>query len=188
MVYGSEAVDNSVCHTTIVDKLLRMARSIGPLIREHWQRLSATAAGRWLFSCVLGWYVPYTGSLGAIISVLEPGRCVIRLNDRRKIRNHLRSIHAIAVCNLGEMATGLALNNSLPAHARAILTDISVAYLKKARGDLIAECLCVVPADNQKRDYLLDCSILNLSGDVVATVKARWRVGPDQDKRDVDID
>ncbi len=156
-----------------------MTQSIGPAIRQQWHWLSATAAGRWLFSRLLGWHVPYTGSLGATIKILEPGHCVISLNDRRKVRNHLHSIHAIALCNLGEMVTGMALNNSLPNYARSILTRISIDYLKKARGQLIAECHCLIPSDNEKHEYELECSICDQFGDTVATVKARWLVGPD---------
>lgn len=165
-----------------------MSQSIGPTIRHQWRRVSSTAAGRWIFSRVLGWYVPYTGSLGATINTLEPGHCVIRLNEHRKVRNHLRSIHAVALCNLGEMVTGLALNNSLPNHARSILTGISVDYLKKARGQLIGECHCPIPVDNQKQEYLLEASICDQSGEPVATVKARWLVGPDQDEKDVETE
>ncbi len=165
-----------------------MTQSVGPAIRQQWRWLSRTAAGRWLFSRLLGWYVPYTGSLGATINILEPGHCVINLNDRRKVRNHLHSIHAIALCNLGEMVTGMALNSSLPNHARSILTSFSINYLKKARGQLMAECHCPIPPSNEKHEYVLDCSIFDQSGDTVATVIAHWLVGPDQDKSDAESD
>ena len=92
-----------------------------------------------MFSRVLGLTVPYTGRLGANVQILAPGRCVVILRDRRKVRNHLRSVHAMALGNLGEMVTGLALMNSLPNKTRGILTGISVNYLKKARGTLTAE-------------------------------------------------
>ncbi|MDH3979962.1 MAG: DUF4442 domain-containing protein [Gammaproteobacteria bacterium] len=156
-----------------------MTRSIGPELRHHWRRFSSTAAGRWLFSKALGKVVPYTGILGARVEVLAPGQCVASLRERRGVRNHLRSVHAMALANLGEMVTGLALMNSLPERARGILTGFEMDYLKKARGRLVAECRCEVPTDNAEREYILGGEIRDAAGDVVAVARARWRIGPE---------
>ena len=155
-----------------------MSHSIGPGLRKQWRRFSAPPGGKLFFSVVLGRYVPYTGSIGAIIQRLEPGLCVVSLRDRRRVRNHLGSIHAIALANLGEMVTGLALMNSLPDRARGILTGFNVDYLKKARGRLTAECRCEIPVDNTEREYELTGEIRDAQGDIVTTARARWLVGP----------
>ncbi len=157
-----------------------MPASIGPLLRQQWQKTATRPGGKWLFSKLLGKMVPYTGSIGAVIQTLEPGHCVVTLKDRRKVRNHLRSVHAMALCNLGEMATGLALLNSLPDNTRGILTGFSIEYLKKARGELTAECRCEIPPDNSEREYEVNSEIRNVENEVVATVKARWLIGPEK--------
>ena len=156
-----------------------MSRSIGPELRRLWQRIDGVPGGKWLFSRLLGRFVPYTGTLGACIEVLEPGHCVVRLHDRRKVRNHLNSVHAMALANLGEMATGLALMNSLPEQARGILKGFSVEYLKKARGALLAECHCDIPHSNAERDVDVACEIRNTRGDVVTVARAQWLIGPE---------
>lgn len=158
-----------------------MAQSIGPVLRKQWQNLSGKPAGKWLFSRVLGFIAPYTGSIGGIVTQLEPGRCIVMLKDHRKVRNHLRSIHAIALCNMGEMVTGLALLNSLPDNTRGILKGIRVEYLKKARGTLIAQCQCEIPADNQRREYELTGTIRDNNHETVATVNALWLIGPEKE-------
>jgi acyl-coenzyme A thioesterase PaaI-like protein len=155
-----------------------MSHSIGPGLRTQWRRFSVLPGGKWLFSAVLGRYVPYTGSIGATILRLEPGLCVASLRDHRGVRNHLGSIHAMALANLGEMVTGLALMNSLPDRARGILTGFDVDYLKKARGRLTAECRCEIPADNTEREYELTGEIRDAQGDIVSTARARWLIGP----------
>lgn len=153
--------------------------SIGPELRRRWRSLSATAPGRWLFSRALGRLAPYTGTLGARIEVLEPGHCIATLRDRRALRNHLHSVHAMALANLGELVTGLALMNSLPEQAHGILTGFEMDYLKKARGLLTAECRCEVPPDNSEREYAVSGEIRDAADDVVAVARARWQVGPE---------
>ena len=157
-----------------------MSRSIGPELRRQWHRLAGVPGGKWLFSRLLGRFVPYTGTLGARIEVLEPGHCVVRLYDRRRVRNHLNSVHAMALANLGEMATGLALMNSLPDNARGILKGFKVEYLKKARGPLLAECHCEIPDGNAEREAEVRCQIRNTSRDIVAVAMALWLIGPEK--------
>jgi acyl-coenzyme A thioesterase PaaI-like protein len=157
-----------------------MSRSIGPELRRQWRRLAGVPGGKWLFSRLLGRFVPYTGTLGACIEVLEPGHCVVRLNDRRKVRNHLKSVHAMALANLGEMATGLALMNGLPDRTRGILARFNVEYLKKARGILVAECHCEIPDSNAERELEVVCEIRDTSGDIVTVARAQWLIGPEK--------
>ena len=159
-----------------------MAQSIGPGLRTAWRSLNSLPAGGWLFSRLLGRYAPYSGTIGATVDVLEPGHSVVVLRERRRVRNHLDSIHAMAIANLGEMATGLALMNSLPDRARGILKRFDIDYLKKARGRLTAECHCEVPDSNAEREVDVVCDIHDRSGDVVSHVVARWLIGPEPDR------
>ncbi len=156
-----------------------MSPSIGPVLRNQWRRFSTKPGGRWLFSRALGRMVPYTGSIRAQVQILEPGHCTVTLRDRRRVRNHLRSVHAIALANLGEMATGLALMNSLPDQCRGILTGLDIQYLKKARGLLTAVCRCDIPASNSEQECTVMCNIHDTANETVASVRARWLIGPD---------
>ncbi len=156
-----------------------MTQSIGPYLRGNWQRFSNKPGGKWLFSRIIGFTVPYTGSIAANVVLLEPGHGKITLRERRKVSNHLRSVHAIALANLSEMVTGLTLLNSLPDNARAILTSIQIQYHHKARGLLTAECVCDIPENNAEREMQVSGEIKNEAGEVVATATATWRIGPE---------
>jgi len=155
-----------------------MSDSIGPTLRRYWLSLSARPGGKWLFSKLLGLYVPYTGSIAARVETLQPGHAVVTLNDRRKVRNHLHSVHAIALINLAEMTTGLTLMNSLPDNTRGILVGIQMEYLKKARGRLTAQCRCKIPVDNREQEVCLSGEIRNADGELVARATANWLIGP----------
>jgi acyl-coenzyme A thioesterase PaaI-like protein len=156
-----------------------MKQSIGPRLRKHWQFLSTKPFGKWLFSRLVGWSAPYSASISANVLHLEPGLGIITLKDHRKVRNHLQSIHAIALANLAEMVTGLTLMNSLPDNMRGILTGMQMQYHKKARGLLSAQCRCEIPRMNTENEILVTGEIKDADGELVASASASWLIGPE---------
>jgi acyl-coenzyme A thioesterase PaaI-like protein len=144
-----------------------------------WRRLVHLPGGRWLFGQLIGWGIPYSGSIGAKVRLLEPGHCILLLRDRRGVRNHLRSIHAVAITNAGELASGLAMTTALPLGTRAIVTKLSTEYLKKARGTIVVECRVVdPPRPSVPMEVLVEATLTDAEGDLVARVQAMWRVAP----------
>ncbi|HTR97474.1 MAG TPA: DUF4442 domain-containing protein [Candidatus Acidoferrales bacterium] len=154
------------------------AESPGRRVLALWRSLSPWPFGATLFGWAFARQVPYSGALGARVRVLEPGYARVELRDRPGVRNHLRSVHAVALANLGEMTSGLAMVTALPASLRAIVTALAVEYRKKARGALTAESRVVLPAIAADTELEVHAAIRDATGDEVATVTVRWRVGP----------
>jgi acyl-coenzyme A thioesterase PaaI-like protein len=143
-----------------------------------WRRLAPLPGGKRLFSWILGRVVPYTGTVRPQVLELRPGYARVRMTDRRAVRNHLHSIHAIALANLAEVTSGLAVTTGLPAGARGIPTTLSITFLKKARGTLTAEALCAIPDTSREAEHDFQSVISDATGAVVARATVRWRIGP----------
>lgn len=150
----------------------------GERLIRTWRRLSPWPGGKRLFSWFVGRTAPYTGTVGARVVDLAPGYARVEVRDRRRVRNHLDSVHAVALVNLGEVASGLATLAGLPASVRGIVTELSAEYHKKARGRLMAECRSVVEAVSERTEHRAEALIRDRSGDLVATVTARWLLEP----------
>ena len=115
-------------HGDVANRTLRVFR-----------RLSRFPLGKLLYSKLVNYYAPYTGTIRAVVTNLIPGLCTTEMKDRRSIQNHLHTVHAIALCNLCEMTMGLMLDATIPSHLRWIPKGMNVQYVKKARGKLSVE-------------------------------------------------
>ena len=154
-----------------------MPSSPGTRLLALWQRLSPLPGGQWLFAQIFARTVPYSGSVRPRIRVLEPGRAEVEIPDIRANRQHLGSVHAIALMNVAEMASGLAMMAGLPGHVRGIVTHIGIEYHKKARGTIRAVSRVEVPTITEDREFDVVSQCLDRQGVVVATATVRWRLG-----------
>ena len=166
-----------------VKSLVDPSSSSKNLVRAAWDRLQKFPGGKRAFSRLAGIAAPYTGTIGGQVKVLRRGHATVELRDRRAVRNHLSSVHAIALANLAELTGNIAVAYTLPDDARFIVAGISVEYLKKARGTITGTCDCPLIDSNERQEYAIEVGLRDRAGDEVAHATLRTLVGPKKEAR-----
>lgn len=153
------------------------------IIRDLWDRLSPLPLGKAAFSRTIGFAAPYTSTIDARVTVLRTGYAEVEMRDKPSLRNHLSSVHAVALVNLAELTGNVALAYSLPADARFIVAGLSIEYLKKSRGLIRATSECPVPASSERAEFIVPVSMWNKDGEEVARAELKSLVGPKRGKQ-----
>ena len=96
--------------------------------------------GKIIFSKLVCFKAPYFRSIKPVFTRLESGFGEVTIKNRRRVQNHLKSVHAIAMCNMCELVGGSVIEATLPSHLRWIPKEMNVQYLKMAKTDLTASC------------------------------------------------
>lgn len=134
---------------------------------ELFQKASHLPLGKAAFSRAVTWTAPYFASISARVEELSQGRAVVSMKKRRAVQNHLGTVHAIAMCNLCELAMGVMMESSLPKAQRWIPRGMSVRYLKKATTDLTAHTQLAAIASDFVGDIVVHVDVLDKAGVVV---------------------
>ena len=109
---------------------------VGPLVGER------------LFSFAFSQVAPYFWSIRPRFTVIEPNHAEVVIPKRRAVKNHIGTVHAIALCNGLEAAMGLVAEATCPDHQRWLPRGLNVEYLAKSTTDL----LCVAETSPQDWD------------------------------------
>lgn len=143
-----------------------------PSALSLWKKWSGSAVGRWMFARAICFKAPFFATIAPRFVELAPGRCVVQIADRRRVHNHIGTVHAIALCNLAELTAGLATDAAVRKDQRWIPKGMTVAYLKKATGTLTGTAVIDGVADlTQAGECIADVDVRNTAGDTVFTAR-----------------
>lgn len=102
------------------------------------QQLERLPANHLLATALLRRSVPFLGTAGVRFVSAEPGSATLALDDRRRVHNHVRGVHAGAAALLAEATSGLVLAYHLPDSALFLLSHLDIAYRSRMQGGLVA--------------------------------------------------
>lgn len=78
--------------------------------------------------------------------MLEPNHVELVVKKRRKVHNHIKTVHVIAICNGLEAAMGALAEATIPSDKRWIPKGMEVAYTAKATSDIT----CIAETDPEQ--------------------------------------
>jgi acyl-coenzyme A thioesterase PaaI-like protein len=111
-----------------------------------WRRCAAIpGVGTRVFSFAFAQKAPYFSSVRPRFTVIAPNHAELVVPDRRRVHNHLGTVHAIALCNGLEAAMGALAEATIPSTRRWIPKGMTVSYTAKAVGDIT--CIAETDAD-----------------------------------------
>jgi acyl-coenzyme A thioesterase PaaI-like protein len=110
--------------------------------------------GPWAFSFAFGRKAPYFATIKPRFTVLEPNHAELVIPKRRRVKNHIGTVHAIALCNGLEAAMGALAEATIPKDKRWIPKGMEVTYTAKASSDIT--CVAETDAAQWTSDALPD--------------------------------
>lgn len=89
-------------------------------------------------SLLFGRTVRFAGTAGVRVEQLSTTESILVLRNRKKVQNHIHSVHAAAMGLLAESATGFLVGMNVPDSRVPVIKTMHIDYVKRASGDLRA--------------------------------------------------
>ncbi len=112
----------------------------------HRKAQSIPLVGERLFSFAFSQVAPYFWTIRPRFTVIEPNHAEVVIPKRRGVKNHIGTVHAIALCNGLEAAMGVLAEATIPADKRWIPKGMEVSYTAKATSDIT----CIAETDPEQ--------------------------------------
>jgi uncharacterized protein (TIGR00369 family) len=138
--------------------------------------------------------VPFAAHARIEVVEVGAGLGIARLQEAPEVHNHIGSVHAGALFTLGETASAVAMLGVFAEQIsliRPVTVDVTISYLKIARGRLVATARTTLPAKRLQDELAaqgrvtldLTVDIANDRGGIVAQMKAKWTVSASKSGR-----
>ena len=143
-----------------------------------WKKLEPKPLGKALFSRFICFKAPYFATISPRFEELRPGFARVSMKKRRGVTNHIGTVHAIAMCNLAELAAGTLTEVSIPESMRWLPKGMTVEYLKKSDGGIRAVATLPEVAEGPGRDVPAIVEMKDDTGTLVCRATITMWVSP----------
>jgi len=111
-----------------------------------WKKTTALPQGKRIFSLLFAQKAPYFATIHPRFVDIRPNHAELVIPKRRAVHNHLKTVHAIALCNGLEAAMGALAEATIPADKRWIPKGMEISYTAKATSDIT----CIAETDPEQ--------------------------------------
>ena len=111
-----------------------------------YRQVSRLPKGDRIFSRLFTLKAPYFGTVRPVFVELRPNYAELTIRKRRRVQNHIGTVHVIAICNGLEAAMGALAEATIPTDNRWIPKGMTVSYTAKASGDIT----CIAETDPEQ--------------------------------------
>ena len=115
-------------------------------VQTLWNKTSPLPAGKRLFSLLFAQKAPYFATIRPRFVEIRPNYAELLIPKRRGVHNHIKTVHAIALCNGLEAAMGALAEVTIPADRRWIPKGMEISYTAKATSDIT----CIAETDPEQ--------------------------------------
>jgi len=135
---------------------------------------------RWrLLTWAFGRSVRFVRTAGVRFEDLTEERALLHIPNRKRVQNHIGSVHATAMALLAETASGAVLGMNVPDDRVPLLKSMQVDYLKRAKGDLRAEATLDAVArtrirEEEKGEIVVPVKVTDESGEQPIQCRMLW--------------
>ena len=117
-----------------------------PAVLDLWQKASRLPQGKRIFSIAFARKAPYFATIRPRFVEIRPNNAELVIPKRRRVHNHIGTLHAIPLCNGLEAAMGALAEATIPSDKRWIPKGMEVAYTAKADSDVT----CIAETDPEQ--------------------------------------
>jgi len=89
-------------------------------------------------SFIVGKIIPFAGTASCRVETLTNHQCIVKIRNKRKVGNHIGTLHAAAMALAAESATGFVTAMNVPDSRVLVIRNMNLTYLKRTKGDLTA--------------------------------------------------
>jgi acyl-coenzyme A thioesterase PaaI-like protein len=114
-----------------------------PNVMDLYDRVIGLPQGKAIFSRLFALKAPYFATVRPRFTELRPNYAELTIRKRRRVLNHIGTVHVIAICNGLEAAMGALAEVTVPPGRRWIPKGMEVRYTAKASSDIT----CIAETD-----------------------------------------
>lgn len=132
-----------------------------------------------LLTTVFGNVVPMVGTAGIHYDLLTQEKVICSIKNRRKMKNHIGGVHAVAIALLAETATGFVVSMNIQPGGIVLIKSLKMNYKQVSKGDIIATATLTASqrelmATTPKGETSVSCIITDATGQSPIEVEMVW--------------